>query len=172
MALKISPEIISKRRSLGASWGPREGGHDRVNVLVKAVDLQELSREILIEFFRARHSMSPHQDIDKALVDILPDDASLKKSARLLFLAGLIDLSVRDDLIKIDKIRDMYAHKKMVGQIDATPDLQKILADMEMRKQNNADLASLPTDRHRFYAIVDTIENHLKQILKAQAGTP
>lgn len=166
MGAIVTPRIVENRMHLGGgNLYPMEGGIDRVEILIKAVDLQELTREILLDFFRERHQTCSADAVENALDGVLPQDASLKKSARLLFLAGLIDRDVRDDLVAIDRIRDAYAHKKGLGQIDQTPEIQRLLRDMEGRKQNNAALAVLPTDRHRFYAIVDAIEEYLRQTL-------
>lgn len=161
--MKIDPAIIEANRTMPASWSPREGGEDRVDVIIAVAELEALALQALIRFSASRNPKLSGQEITSAVsVAGFHDDTSLKQLARMLHMVGLIDREFRDDLSTLYKLRVEYAHRAKRGQLDEEPELAAVILNMECFKQSGIELEQLPSMRHIYRAI----KSHLRQALE------
>ena len=161
--MKIDPAIIESNRTMPASWSPREGGEDRVDVIITVAEIEELALQALIRFSASRNPNLSGQEITSAVtVAGFHDDTSLRQLARVLHMVGLIERELRDDLGALYKLRVEYAHRAKRGQLDVEPELAAMIRNMECFKQTRIELEQLPTMRHIYRAI----RTHLRQSLE------
>ena len=157
--MKIAPDVIKVNRTMPASWLPREGGHDRVQVITAVADLEHLAMQILHRFARIQNSHLTDEQAVKVVADAgYKSDASLGRLAKALFMIGQVDKELRDDLCTLYEIRNIYAHRASAGQLDEEPELAERIRNMECFKQTRRELMELPSIRHIYRAI----EAHLR----------
>jgi hypothetical protein len=161
--MKIDPAIIESNRTMPNSWSPREGGEDRVDVIVAVAELEDLARQALTRFAASRNPHLSGPDVTSAVnMAGVRDDTSLKQLARVLHLVGLIDRELRDDLVTLYTLRTEYAHRAKLGQLNDEPELAAVIRNMECFKQTRIELEQLPSMRHIYRAI----KAHLRQALE------
>jgi len=161
--VKIDPAIIEANRTMPPSWFPREGGEDRVDVIVAVAEMEDLARRALIRLDICPNSQSSNPEVDGTVRSAgLRDNTSLRQLAEMLHVAGLVDKELRDDLGTLYKLRIEYAHRAKRGQLDEEPELAAVVCNMECFKQTRMELEQLPSMRHVYRAI----KTHLRQALE------
>ena len=162
MRREIDPKVIASSSTLAASWSPRQGGHDRIEVIIDVAEFEDRALQALIRFCASRNpSMTSDQAASAVAAAGYRNDVSLKRLANALHMVGLISIELRNDLRALYDIRVAYAHRAKAGLLNEEPELEKLIRDMECHKQNRTELEKLPSIRHVYRAI----EAHLRTLL-------